>query len=70
MTTITFVSGARGLDPLVPRPLDRPTTVDLDDPERRTTMGAACVRWASGYSWETMHRSAVSLVARAVTERS
>ncbi len=33
--------------------------VDLDDPARRTTMGTACVQWASGYSWETMHRSAV-----------
>ena len=43
--------------------------VDLDDPERRTTMGRACVQWASGYSWETMHRSAVGLVAGAVADR-
>ncbi|SDU91408.1 Sulfatase-modifying factor enzyme 1 [Microlunatus sagamiharensis] len=29
----TFVVGARGMDPLVPRPLDRPTVVDLDAPD-------------------------------------
>ena len=31
--TATFVVGDRGMDPLVPRPLDRPTEVDLDDPD-------------------------------------
>jgi formylglycine-generating enzyme required for sulfatase activity len=29
----TFVVGERGMDPLVPRPLDRPTVVDLDAPD-------------------------------------
>jgi hypothetical protein len=35
MTTgsATFVVGERGMDPLVPRPLDRPTVVDLDAPD-------------------------------------
>ncbi len=33
LTTATFVAGARGMDPLVPRPLDRPTVVDLDQPD-------------------------------------
>lgn len=31
--TATFVVGERGMDPLVPRPLDRPTVVDLDAPD-------------------------------------
>ncbi|GAA3557142.1 hypothetical protein GCM10022197_10410 [Microlunatus spumicola] len=31
--TATYVVGERGMDPLVPRPLDRPTVVDLDAPD-------------------------------------
>ena len=31
--TATYVVDERGMDPLVPRPLDRPTTVDLDAPD-------------------------------------
>ncbi len=31
--TATFLAGERGMDPLLPRPLDRPTVVDLEQPD-------------------------------------
>jgi glycosyltransferase involved in cell wall biosynthesis len=37
---------------------------ELGDPERRTEMSAACLRWAAQFQWESMRAGAVALVAR------
>jgi glycosyltransferase involved in cell wall biosynthesis len=39
---------------------------ELDDPERRAELAAACRSWAGRFSWPAMHERAVALVAAAL----